>query len=118
MQCCSWANVPLSIVGPIPVSKGESDTWAVVLANFDTIFGNELIAFDPVRHLPHGDDWVYYSVRDLVNHSYYRESFGGPFAVSVDESSVRMFKVQKLDFPPVRGNDVDGATENTIAVEM
>jgi len=90
--------------------KGTSDTWAVVLANFKSMFGPKQMLFDPVRHLPRGDSWTTtYSVRDLFDHES-SESVVGSFAVDVDESSVRMFKVQRLDIIPPAGS-MGGATD-------
>jgi alpha-N-acetylgalactosaminidase len=79
-----------------PCPRGASDTWAVVLANFESIFSLVPLTFDPAVHLPPHrgvrSDWDEYEVRDLLRH----EDLGlhtGPLTVHVDESSVRMFKV-------------------------
>lgn len=79
-----------------PCPKGESDTWAVVLANFNTIFREREITFDPKRHLPHGDQWDRYDVRDLLHDEDFGKAASGPFKVWVDESSVHMYKVTRL----------------------
>jgi alpha-N-acetylgalactosaminidase len=78
-----------------PCPKGTSDSWAVVLANFESIYGPIPLTFDPAVHLPRRGRhpvWGEYRVRDLIRH----EDMGvraGPLTVNVDESSVRMFKV-------------------------
>jgi alpha-N-acetylgalactosaminidase len=86
-----------------PCPRGTSDTWAVVLANFQSIFAEAPLTFDPSVHLPdrgeaHRSRSLYH-VRDLLRH----EDLGnwsGPFTVDVDESSVRMFKVTLHDAAP------------------
>jgi hypothetical protein len=75
----------------VPCEEGASDTWAVVLANFISIFREHEIYFDPKEHLPNGDSWKAFHARDLVYHVVY--DMNERITVRVDESSVRMFKV-------------------------
>lgn len=71
---------------------GTSDSWAVVLENRNTIFWKQPVTFDPQRHLPNGDHWHSFFVRDLLGQSDLGV-YENNFTALVDESSVAMFKV-------------------------
>jgi hypothetical protein len=75
-----------------PCPRGESDSWAIVLANFNSIFREQLITFDPKRHLPANNKYDIFEVRDLLTHHDFGNFFAN-FAAAVDESSVHMYKV-------------------------
>jgi hypothetical protein len=77
-----------------PCPRSESDSWAIVLANFNSIFREQLITFDPKRHLPSSNEYntSTFEVRDLLT----QRDFGHfltNFTTAVDESSVRMYKI-------------------------
>ena len=75
-------------------ARGTSDSWAVVLANFNSIFREQHITFDPRRHLPANNECeaASFDVRDLLIH----QNVGGGFVnftAAVDESSVLMYRI-------------------------
>lgn len=74
--------------------KGTSDRWAVVLANFNSIFSTVAIAFVPDKHLPDGSSWSVFSVRDALAHVDLAPATD-KLVVDVDESSVRAFVVTR-----------------------
>ena len=77
----------------IPCGKGLSDTWAVALVNFMSIFQEREIIFNPKDHLPHGgDQWETFHARDIVHHVD-KGIYNSSMSVPVDESSLRMFVV-------------------------
>jgi alpha-N-acetylgalactosaminidase len=80
-----------------PCPRFQSDSWAVVVANFNDIFGDRLITFDPRKHLPVPDDrsWDAFEVRDLLLHQDHSVlyPYSTNLTVAVDESSVKMFKI-------------------------
>jgi hypothetical protein len=82
-----------------PCPRGESDSWAIVLANFNSIFREQLIIFDPKRHLP-PNRYDIFQVRDLLTHHDFGNFFAN-FAAAVDESSVHMYKVTLSKKPSV-----------------
>lgn len=75
-----------------PCPKGKSDSWAIVLANFNSIFREQLITFDPKRHVPTNKAYDIFQIRDLLTHHDFGNFFVN-FRAAVDESSVRMYKV-------------------------
>jgi hypothetical protein len=76
-----------------PCPRGESDSWAIVLANFNSIFREQLITFDPKRHLPTSNEkYNIFAVRDLLTQRDFSNFFVN-FTAAVDESSVRMYKI-------------------------
>jgi len=77
-----------------PCPTGQSDTWAVVLANFMQIFYQQRISFDPLRHLPYGDRWHGFELYDLLEHKHYNKLVFKNFTATVDESSVHMYKIK------------------------
>jgi hypothetical protein len=72
--------------------RGSSDSWAIVLANFNSIFREQIIIFDPKRHLPANNEYNTFEIRDLLTQSDISNRFVN-FAAAVDESSVRMYKI-------------------------
>lgn len=90
---------------------GSSDTWAVVLENYHSIFNAKPITFDLRKHLPNvtpqsrrmntsirsgNETWIEeitsFSVRDLIT----KQDLGvfkDNFTATVDESSVATFKI-------------------------
>jgi hypothetical protein len=81
-------------------APGDSDSWAILLENHNTIFNKKTITFDPQKHVPNGASWAFFSVRDLVANKDLGV-FKDQFTVTVDESSIAMFKVvsQKSSVP-------------------
>jgi alpha-N-acetylgalactosaminidase len=75
----------------VPCEKGQSDTWAVVLANFVSIFKERAITFDPKQHLPDGDSWGSFIARDIVEHVDLSED--NVLTANIDESTVKMYRV-------------------------
>lgn len=75
-----------------PSAPGESDSWAVVLANFNSIFREQRITFDPYRHLPTATDYKTFDVRDLLTH-HNVGNLCSNFTAAVDESSVHMYRI-------------------------
>ncbi|GKY96699.1 hypothetical protein MPSEU_000629400 [Mayamaea pseudoterrestris] len=76
----------------VPCARGASDSWAVVMANFGSIFHEREIVFDPKLHLPSGNSCMLFQARDVILH----KDIGGPLenlAIQVDESSISMYKV-------------------------
>jgi hypothetical protein len=69
-----------------------SDSWAVVMENRNTIFWRQAITFDPQIHLPNGNYWHSFFVRDLIRQKDLG-IFENNFTAFVDESSVGMYKV-------------------------
>jgi hypothetical protein len=83
---------PTSWGGDDRPTTGTSDSWAVVLQNRNTIFYEQGIQFEPARHIPRGEEWESFSVRDIMAHVDLGE-FRNSFEARVDESSVAMYKV-------------------------
>jgi hypothetical protein len=86
-------------------SPGTSDSWAVVLENRNTIFWKQPITFDPRKHLPNGDHWHSFFVRDLVA----RQDLGiyeHNITTVVDESSVAMFQIFFISTLPTTANNL------------
>jgi Alpha galactosidase A len=76
-----------------PCPKGQSDIWAIVLANFMSIFHGARIDFDPRRHLPNGDQYDFFELWDLLKHEHYDNVMFKNYSATVDESSVFMYKI-------------------------
>lgn len=91
-----------------PCPKGKSDSWAIVLCNFNSIFREQLITFDPKHHLPTNNEYNAFEVRDLLTHLDIGHLFVN-FTAAVDESSVHIYKVtltenMRVDTPNLSSN--------------
>ena len=95
-----YDNATTTIDTAIPIQS--SDTWAVVLQNYNTIFNEQPITFDPRRHIldastsasPTGSSRTItkFSVRDVIT----KQDLGTyqhNFTSFVDESSVATYKI-------------------------